>query len=67
LLIFKKNQNWGSCAQGRSQAWAWGGLSLPKQKYSPPNEIKPISPFGLMFFARFVLKQNSAACGTFFR
>jgi len=32
-----------------------GGLSL-KQKYSPPNEMKPISSFGLglMFFARFV-------------
>jgi len=22
-------------AQGRSQAWAWGSLSPPKQKYSP--------------------------------
>jgi len=21
----------------------------PKQKYSPPNEMKPISPLGLMF------------------
>jgi len=34
----------------------------PKQKYSPPNEMKPNSPFGLglMFFARFVSKQISA-------
>jgi len=26
---------------GSSQAWAWG-----QTKYSPPNEINPISPFG---------------------
>jgi len=24
-----------------------GGLKPPKQKYSPPKEMKPISPFGL--------------------
>jgi len=36
-----------------------GGLNPPKQKYSPPNEMKPIGPFGLglMFFARFVSKE----------
>jgi len=37
-----------------------GGLNLspPKQKYSPPNKMKPISPFGLglIFFARYVSK-----------
>jgi len=40
----------------RSQAWALGGLSRPKQKYSLPNEMKTISPFGiwLKFLARFV-------------
>jgi len=29
------------------------GLGPPKQRYSPLNEMKPISPFGigLMFFA----------------
>jgi len=33
-----------------------GWLKPPKQKYSPPNEMKPISPFGLglLFFSRFV-------------
>jgi len=38
--------------QERSQAWAGVGLSSPKQKYSSPNEMKTISPFGLglMFF-----------------
>jgi len=41
-------------SQGRSQAWALWGLSHPKQKYSPPNEIKPIGPFGLRFFAKYV-------------
>jgi len=38
---------WQGGEQGRSQAWVCGGLSPPKQKYSPPNEMKHISPFGL--------------------
>jgi len=36
-----------STSQGRSHL---GGLSAPKPKYSPPNEMKPMSPFGLGLF-----------------
>jgi len=33
--------------QGRSHAWAWGGLKPPQIKIPPPpNEMKPISYFG---------------------
>jgi len=44
-----------SSLQGRNQARAWGGLEPPQKNIAPPNEMKPISPFGLalMFFARF--------------
>jgi len=48
--------------QGRIQEWAWG-LNPPlsnKNIAPPPNEMKPISTFGLglMFFARFVSKKG---------
>jgi len=40
--------NYYVCSQGRSQAWAWGGLGLPANKnIAPPNQMKPISHFGL--------------------
>jgi len=45
------------------------GLKPPKHKYCPlPNEMKPVSFFGLglMFFARFASKQISAAGGIVF-
>jgi len=43
--LYRYSRSWRT-AQGRSQAWAWG-LKPPKQKYGPPNEMKPISPLGL--------------------
>jgi len=45
-----------------------GGLKPPKEKYSPPNEMKPINPFwlGLMFFARFVSKKMNRLQADFF-
>jgi len=33
-----------------------GLVKPPHQKYSSPNEMKPINPFGLVFFARIVSK-----------
>jgi len=45
--------------QGRSQAWAWGAYAPSNKNTPPPDEMKPIIPFGLglMFFARFDSKK----------
>jgi len=39
--------------QGRSQAWAWGGLSPPNEKLAPQMKFSPCYTMGY-YFVKFV-------------